>query len=147
MPVFTPSQFIKNQRYGVLSTFSVTELGYPFGSLTPYVVSDAGDIAIFISHLAEHTHNIQTNPHVSITIFDPNDAANPTAGMRLTCLAVASPVQDETSLRESYLNKFPDSEMILNLPGFHFYILKLVKIHLVAGFGQVRWLSVDQLSL
>jgi putative heme iron utilization protein len=34
----------------------------PFGSVTPYIISDNGDIAIFISHLAEHTHNIQANP-------------------------------------------------------------------------------------
>jgi heme iron utilization protein len=147
LTTLTPSQFINKQRYGVLSTCSVAETGYPFGSITPYIVTTDGEIAIFVSHLAEHTHNIQANPHVSLTIFDPKDAANPTAGMRLSCLAMAIPAQDDTSLRAIYLNKFPDSEMILNLPGFHFYLLKLVKIHLVAGFGQVKWLNAEQLSL
>ncbi|HDY84494.1 hypothetical protein LCGC14_0745980 [marine sediment metagenome] len=147
MTTISPRQFINTQRYGVLSTFSVAEAGYPFGSIAPYIVTDKGELAIFISHLAEHTHNIQVNPKISLTIFDPKDAANPTAGMRLTCLAVAIPAQDQISLRETYLNKFPDSEMILSLPGFHFYLLKLVKIHLVAGFGQVRWLEAEQLSL
>jgi len=147
MTTLTPSLFIKEQNYGVLSTQSVKETGYPFGSITPYIVSAEGDIAIFISHLAEHTHNILVNPKVSLTIFNPKDAANPTAGTRLTCLAVATPAQDETPLRTAYLTKFADSEMILSLPGFHFYLLKLVKVHLVAGFGQVKWLSAEQLCL
>ena len=147
MTAFTASQFIKKQRYGVLSTLSLTESGYPFGSITPYIISAEGDIAIFISHLAEHTHNIQANPRVSLTIFDPKDAANPTAGSRITCLATAKLAKDEAQLRTDYLNQFPDADIILTLPGFHFYLLKLVKIRLVAGFGQVKWLMPEQLCL
>ena len=147
MTTLKPSEFIRDQRYGVLSTFSLAESGYPFGSITPYIISARGDIAIFISHLAEHTHNIQANPRVSLTIFDPKDAANPTAGPRIACLAVAKLAEDETQLREDYLHQFPEAEMILTLPGFHFYLLKLNKIHLVAGFGQVQWLTPEQLCL
>lgn len=147
MNTHNASQFIKDQDYGVLSTLSVIEPGYPFGSITPYVVSTEGEIAIFISHLAQHTNNILINPRVSLTIFDPKDAAYPTAGTRLTCLATAVRAEDELALRVTYLNKFPDSEMILSLPGFHFFLLKLVKIHLIAGFGQVKWLSPEQLYL
>ena len=141
-----PSQFIRNQHYGVLSTHSQAESGYPFGSITPYIISDQGEFAIFISHLAEHTHNIKANSKVSITIFDPADAANPSAGARITCLANAQQAQDETQLRKDYLAQFPDAEITLDLPGFHFYLLKLTKIRLVAGFGQVKWLPADQLS-
>lgn len=147
MTTFMPNQFIRDQRYGVLSTFSLAESGYPFGSITPYIINAEGDIAIFISHLAEHTHNIKTNPRVSLTIFDPKDASNPTAGPRITCLAVATIAEYDVQLREEYLNQFPDAQMILTLPGFHFYLLKLVKIHLVAGFGQVKWLTPEQLCL
>ena len=147
MTTLIPSQFIRDQGYGVLSTFSLTASGYPFGSITPYIINAEGDIAIFISHLAEHTQNIHANPKVSLTIFDPNDASNPTAGPRITCLAVATLTTDEMQLRENYLHQFPDAEMILTLPGFHFYLLRLVKIHLVAGFGQVKWLMPKQLDL
>ena len=142
-----PSQFINAQQYGVLSTHSLSETGYPFGSITPYIISDDGDIAIFISHLAEHTHNIEANPKVSLTIFDPSDAENPSAGARITCLAEAEKSSAETDLHNKYLRQFPESEIILGLPGFHFYLLKLTKIRLVAGFGQVKWLDAKQLSL
>jgi len=147
MTTLNPSQFIKAQQYGVLSTHSLTEPGYPFGSITPYIINDQGDLAILISHLAEHTHNIEANPKVSLTIFDPKDADNPSAGARITCLAEVEKAPDETNLRVDYLRQFPDSEIILGLPGFHFYLLKLSKIRLVAGFGQVKWLETKQLSL
>ena len=147
MTTLIPRQFIRSQHYGVLSTHSVSETGYPFGSITPYIINDGGDIAIFISHLAEHTRNIQENPKVSLTIFDPSDANNPNAGPRITCLADAIIAEDEQALRQAYLKQFPDSEMILTLPGFNFYLLKLVRIRLVAGFGQVKWLTPDQLAL
>ena len=139
--------FIHSQKYGILSTHSVSEPGYPFGSVTPYIVTQQGDLAIFISHLAEHTHNIARNPKVSLTIFDPADADNPSAGARITCLADTEKASDETQLRIDYLNHFPESELILELGGFHFYLLKLTKIRLVSGFGQVKWLMANSLSL
>jgi len=142
-----PTEFIRSQHYGVLSTHSVSEPGYPFGSITPYIMTDTGDIAIFISHLAEHTHNIAANRKVSLTIFDPKDSENPSAGARITCLANAEQATDETVLRQHYLEQFPDAEITLGLPGFHFYLLKLSKIRLVSGFGQVKWLTAQQLSL
>ncbi|NOQ93568.1 MAG: hypothetical protein GQ547_02905 [Methylophaga sp.] len=147
MTTLNPSQFIHSHNYGVLSTHSVSESGYPFGSVTPYIISDEGDIAILISHLAEHTHNINANPKVSLTVFDPKDAENPSAGARITCLANAEKETNDEALREHYLRQFPESEIILGLPGFHFYLLKLTKIRLVAGFGQVKWLDAKQLSL
>ncbi|MDQ7073340.1 MAG: pyridoxamine 5'-phosphate oxidase family protein [Gammaproteobacteria bacterium] len=77
MKQLNPEQFIHSQHYGVLSTHSKSEIGFPFGSITPYIVTKEGEIAIFISHLAEHTKNIEANPRVSLTIFDPNDADDP----------------------------------------------------------------------
>lgn len=140
-----PSQFVQAHHYGVLSTHSQSELGYPFGSITPYIISEDGDLAIFISHLAEHTHNIEANPKVSLTIFDIEAEDNPSAGARITCLANAEKAIDERLLREDYLRQFPESEVVLGLPGFHFYLLKMTKIRLVAGFGQVKWLNAKQL--
>lgn len=139
--------FIQAQKYGVLSTHSVSEPGYPFGSITPYIVTEQGDLAIFISHLAEHTKNINTNTKVSLTIFDPTDAINPSAGARITCLADAEIEHNDNELRKRYKIQHPESAPILDLGGFHFYLLKLTKIRLVSGFGQVKWLSKEEVHL
>ena len=142
-----PAQFIHDLHYGVLSTHSQSELGYPFGSITPYIISDNGDIAIFISHLAEHSHNIQANSKVSLTIFDPADADSPSTGARITCLANAEITDNDKKLRDDYLMQFPDADIFIDLPGFHFYLLKLTKARLIAGFGKAKWLTVKQLGL
>lgn len=42
---------------GVLSTMSVELLGYPFGSITPFVVTHEGRVVIYISEIAQHTKN------------------------------------------------------------------------------------------
>jgi heme oxygenase (biliverdin-IX-beta and delta-forming) len=142
-----PHRFIHQHYYGVLSTHSASESGYPFGSITPYIVTDGGDLAIFVSHLAEHTRNINKNPKVSLTIFDVEDETTPSAGPRITCLADAYRAEEHTSLKAKYLEKFSDSDIILELDGFQFYILKLNKIRLVAGFGDAKWLTPEQFSL
>jgi putative heme iron utilization protein len=140
-------RFIHQHYYGVLSTHSASNPSYPFGSITPYIVTDSGDLAIFVSHLAEHTRNIINNPNVSLTIFDVEDETTPSAGPRITCLADAYRAEEHSSLKMKYLEKFSDSDIILELEGFHFYILKLKKIRLVAGFGDVKWLTAEQFSL
>lgn len=146
MTALQPGQFILDHNYGVLSTHSQSETGYPFGSVTPYIVSDGG-LAIYISHLAEHTKNIQANPKVSLTIFDITNTNNLNANPRITCLANAYPAGNQQTLREQYLNRFPDAAIVLDLPGFQFYILSLIKVRLVAGFGQVKWIDKEQLAL
>jgi putative heme iron utilization protein len=142
-----PNQFIQAQKYGVLSTHSKSEEGYPFGSITPYIITEQGDIAIFISHLAEHTKNIEANSKVSLTIFDASDTDEPTARARITCLAIAKLAKEDAMLRKQYFQKFPTAAVTLELPGFNFYLLQLTKIRLVAGFGQISWLTPAQLNL
>ena len=77
----TAGAFLRARRYGVLATQSRSLPGYPFGSITPYVLGAAGEPVIYISTLAEHTRNIADDPRVSLTVFDPADAADPQAPM------------------------------------------------------------------
>ncbi len=123
MKKLDPKQFIQSQNFGVLSTHSKSEEGFPFGSITPYIITEQGDIAIFISHLAEHTKNIEANPKVSLTIFDPSDMDEPTARARITCLAIAELTKEDAALRKQYREQFPNAAMTLELPGFNFYLL------------------------
>jgi putative heme iron utilization protein len=147
MTLIHAAQFIRAHSFGILSTQSCKDPGYPFGSLTPHIITDHGDIAIFISDLAEHTQNIKSNSKVCFTITDKTEAsANP----RLSCLADAFIVETEhEQLSKHYLDKFPnaETETILSLPGFNFYLLKIKTVHFVAGFGKVQWLTAEQLML
>ena len=46
------------------------------------------------SHVAEHTHNNKANQKVSLSLFDPNDAENPSSSTRITYLQNATPAQN-----------------------------------------------------
>ena len=141
-----PVQFIKKHYVGVLSTHSVSEPGYPFGSITPYIVTEDGDLAIYISELAEHTRNIRQNNKVSLTIYQQPDQHNPGSGSRITCLADALLATDQAVLQQQYAQQIPDAELTLSLPGFEFYRLHPKRIRLIAGFGQIKWLEPSLLA-
>jgi len=86
----------------LLSTHSLIEEGYHFGSITPYIVVLEGDLAIFISHLAEHTQNIERDAKVSLTIFVPMNDDNPSANTRISCLENTKIEHRDILLREQY---------------------------------------------
>jgi len=142
-----PANFIKQHCYGVLSTQSVSHPGYPFGSVVPYIVSADGLICIYISELAEHTKNILENRKVSLTITDVKTPQTASNSSRICCLAEAQLSNEQHSLRSLYQQQFADAEMILQLPGFKFYQLELTAIRLIGGFGDIKWLSPQALTL
>lgn len=141
------SAFIKAHNFGVLSTHSLSHPGYPFGSIVPYLISPQGRIAIFISHLAEHSKNIAVDNKVALTISEINHVDSPGSSARITCLAEALLSDQQQTLRDSYQQQFKDAEMVLSLPGFQFYELALTAIRLIGGFGEIQWLAPDQLDL
>ncbi|WP_043888466.1 HugZ family pyridoxamine 5'-phosphate oxidase [Methylophaga thiooxydans] len=142
-----PADFIKHHQFGVLSTFSLSHPGYPFGSLVPYLLAEDGSIHIYISALAEHTKNIAANNKVALTISDADNSTNPAAEARITCLADITLSQQQEALQKLYQMKFSHAEQVLQLPGFQFYQLNLTAIRLIGGFGDIRWLSPDKLDL
>lgn len=143
----SPSDFIKKHHVGILSTQSQRYQGFPFGSLVPYVIASNGNIALYLSQLAEHTKNIVADNKVALTISEAEDNDNPASVARLTLLATAVVSKQQEGLREHYGKQFPDAKLTLTLPGFQFYELELVAIRLIAGFGDIHWLNPDTLDL
>jgi hypothetical protein len=145
----SPSQFLKQHQSGILSTQSQRYPGYPFGSLVPYLISDSGQIVIYISELAEHSKNIALDNRVALTVSETDNPRSPASGARITCLAKASPIDisQRPALETCYRQRFDDAETILALPGFHFYQLELTAVRLISGFGEIAWLSPDNLTL
>ncbi len=145
----TASEFLRSCRYGVLSTQSRSVPGYPFGSVTPYVLGAAGHPVIYISTLAEHTRNISTDPHVSLTVFDPADAADPQAGTRLTWLAKARALTTSEAGpdAERYYRFFPAARAYDNTHDFSFYTLSMVRLRFIGGFGKIGWIEANEIDL
>lgn len=145
----TVSEFLRAGRYGVLATQSLSVPGYPFGSITPYVLSAGGEPVIYISTLAEHTRNIGADAHVSLTVFDPADAADPQAGARLTWLGEAYALATDAAamVAERYYRFFPSARAYAGTHDFSFYALRPVRLRYIGGFGQIGWIEPHEIDL
>lgn len=145
----TASEFLRAGRYGVLATHSRSLPGYPFGSITPYVLGAVGEPVIYISTLAEHTRNINTDPRVSLTVFDPADAADPQAGARLTWIAEAHALSADAAgaVAERYYRFFPAARAYAGTHDFSFYALRPVRLRYIGGFGKIGWIEPYEIDL
>lgn len=138
-------KFLRSTRSAVLSTHSARLPGYPFGSMTPFVLDHDGNPLILISTIAEHTRNIQANPRVSLIAFDPG-AADMQAGERLTLVGDAEPVsKDDAPLRARYLRYFPQAEQYFDMHDFLFHRITVQQARYIGGFGKIHWIEGSQL--
>jgi hypothetical protein len=142
-------QLFLQESFGVLSTISVDVPGYPFGSVTPYCVDRDCQPIVYISTIAQHTRNIIANPKVSLTVVEANsDSDDVQARGRLTLLADARPVERaNTDIRDRYLRYFPSAVEYDGTHDFGFYRLELVRARFIGGFGQIFWLTREELGM
>lgn len=141
-------KLIKSTNFGILSTHSHSQEGYPFGSLTPYVEDKDGNLIILISHLAEHTKNILNDNKVSITIVEENDDYNPQTRARLTYLGNARKVKEDEKEYTSniYLAFFPYAGAYFSTHNFEFYIIEPTRIRFIGGFGKIFWIEPEEIQ-
>ncbi len=143
---------LENQNFGVLSTYSVDVEGFPFGSVTPYSLSDTYNPLIYISNIAQHTKNILNDNRVALTILEPSQAAyqNPQKHGRVTVMGKAMAVTDSeessSELLQKYFQRFPESESYKYAHGFQLFRIDPVRIRYIGGFGKIFWLEPNQLT-
>jgi heme iron utilization protein len=134
-------ELFRAARSGVLSSHSVKFPGFPYGSALPHVTDHQGRPVVLISHLAEHTHNVEADSRVSYLVSP--SGAELQASSRATLLGHARALEAETSIRERYLRFFPEHEQYLELGGFRFWIIEPRQVRLIEGFGSLHWISGD----
>lgn len=139
--------FLREKSVGVLATHSLDVEGYPFGSVTPYIVNHKGLPTILISTLAQHTRNISANPKVSLTVFS-QDLEDVQSGARLTWIGEAEALpKDDEDTKAMYLRYFPNSKNSLQMHDFSFYQIKLKRARFIGGFGQIAWVEPPAIIL
>ncbi|PCI60445.1 MAG: pyridoxamine 5'-phosphate oxidase [Methylophilaceae bacterium] len=139
-------QFLFGAQKGVLSTHSIKFEGYPFGSVTPYVLNHQGMPVILISSIAEHTKNIIQNANVSLMVFNNEDDLQ--ANARLTLLAKAEQTdKDNALMRARYLRYMPQAESYFSAHDFSFYTLHITHGRYIAGFGKMGWIEGDDFQI
>jgi len=147
--LYAARHLLLQESFGVLSTISADVPGYPFGSVTPYCIDRDCQPIVYISTIAQHTKNIIANRKVSLTIVEANsDSDDVQSRGRLTLLADARPVdRAETEVRDRYFRYFPSAVQYDDTHDFSFFRLALVRARFIGGFGQIFWLTPEELRL
>lgn len=134
---------------GVLSTHSKKWSGFPFGSVVPYCLDEAGRPLILISRIAQHTHNLQMDGKCSLLIGERGVDDIQAAG-RLTLLAEALLIEDVDAIAgaaERYYRYFPGSQDYHIVHDFDFWVLEPVQWRFIGGFGDIHWLGAGSVPL
>ena len=97
---------------------------------------------ILVSHLAEHTRNMEADPRVSLLAHDA--ASDPQVGARVTLLGNAAPLEASDPAAARYRRLFPDSERVLALGDFSFFALEPLAVRFIEGFGSIHWISAAE---
>ena len=128
---------------GTLSTMSRKRPGFPFGSLMPYALDDAGRPSFLISSMAMHTQNLQGDPRCSLFLTQASADGDPLGAARATLVGEARPIpQSEiAAARDIYLAAHENSRYWVDFSDFAFFRLQPLDIYYVGGFGVMGWVE------
>jgi len=139
---------LEREQNGMLCTLSAKLDGWPFGSITPFVLTPFGDPLILISEIAEHTHNLRRDARASLLVQDSRATDDPQAGARATLVGHAMPVPKPLmeAFSPLYLQRFPSSASYFEAHDFSLFQIKTSKIRYIGGFGNIHWLDVADIT-
>lgn len=143
-PQHLARRLLRTRHFGVLSTHSVDVPGFPFGSITPYVLDAAGHPMILISTLAQHTKNIKADPRLCLTVWEETERDPQSAG-RLTWIGEAKAVEDVEPAKARYLAYMPSAAGHFQMHDFALYRLELNRARYIGGFGAIFWVDREKM--
>lgn len=142
---------LHSQRVAALGTLG--EDGGPLVTMVPFAVEpDLGCLIIHVSALAAHTRNLEARRRVSLLVMQAEVAGEPVHALpRVSFDATASRLEPDSArwlaCRNAYLGRFPEAEMMTQLPDFRFFALEVAAARQVAGFGAARSIDGEELRL
>jgi putative heme iron utilization protein len=133
-------------RIGSLSTLSLKQAGFPFGSVMPYGLDDRARPIFLISTMAMHTQNLLADPRASLLVTQPDAEGDPLGASRVTLLGNVAPVPepDLKEARKVYLERHASSKYWVDFEDFSFYRMDVVDVYYVGGFGVMGWVSASE---
>jgi putative heme iron utilization protein len=144
-PQHLARKLLRTKSFGVLSTHSVDVPGFPFGSITPYVLDAQGQPMILISNLAQHTKNIKTDAKVCLTVWEDAEG-DPQAVGRLSWMGEAAVIEDAGEAKARYLSYMPSAAGHFAMHDFALYRIKLIRARYIGGFGAIFWVTPENMT-
>lgn len=136
---------LKDGEIAVLSTHSNNMKGYPFGSMVQYLYLENGNLALFISDLAQHTKNLVEDDKLSLVVLDKTKLGAANAA-RITLLGNAKRKDRKSSqdIIAEFCAKYRDAEQYAELGDFYIWEINVSRVRFIGGFGQIFWLERDE---
>ena len=147
IPSHAPLHLLHQAANGTLATHSREPHGYPYPTALPFAPTSAHVPMVLISHLAEHTRNLQSDARAGFLVsHSPSDAVF--EGQRLTMLGSFSqaPADSVTEMSHRYLRYHPDAARYLELGDFTLWVMSVERMRYIGGFGAMGWLDGSALD-
>jgi heme oxygenase (biliverdin-IX-beta and delta-forming) len=145
-PASTARGLIRSLDRGTLAT--MLEGGkagtWPYASLVLTACDLDASPLLLLSDLAEHTKNLARNPHASLLFDGTAGRDDPLTGARVTVIGEIAPDADSL-LMERFVNRHPSAAAYAGFKDFRIYRMRIVRAHLVAGFGRIHWIETSDL--
>lgn len=142
-PAYRARQLWAGGFQATLSTHSVDQAGFPFGSVVPYVLGRDGYPMLLLSHLSQHTRNVEADNRCGLLVSERGDGDVQALG-RLSAMGRMRRLESDDDI-DRYFACFPHTRPYLDELGFRFYRFVPVKLHWNGGFATARWLGRDRI--
>ena len=135
--------------FKTLTLATVSRNHRPEASVAPFVISEHGNICVYISELAQHTRNLLEGSSASLLLVaDEQDSRNLFARRRLVLHANAFEIPRTSPQRDEIMAQFRQRfdatiDILMQLPDFHLFGFKIDSASYVQGFGQAFNLDQD----
>lgn len=123
--------------------------GYPFGSVTPFILDHTGNPVIFTANVAEHTKNAKADSKASLLLRQVERQHQIETGWRLTCVGDLKAIHDDelSRVQAAYLRHYPEAKEYTEVHDFYFFRLNLVAARVIMGFGKISWVEAKDLAV
>jgi len=114
--------------------------GAPYASLVLFAADLDASPLLLLSDLAQHGRNIGFDPRISLLLDATEGHADPLTGPRVTLIGRVKVIDDPRPLAR-FTAHHPTSTIYSGFGDFRLYRVIVERAHLVAGFGQIRWID------
>ena len=138
------NSLVRKERIAHLATLRG---GAPMASMTLYLPApDFSAFYVHVSRLAWHTQDMQHDPRVALSIGETDDRRpDPFTLMRVTIRGEASDLKQDLSMKDAWLERFPEQAINFELADFSFWRIVPRDARFVAGFGRIHNISAADL--
>jgi putative heme iron utilization protein len=127
----------------ILCTALANGDGQPYGSLVATAPDGDGSPLLFLSDLSEHSKNLAADPRAALVFTAPESDEDPLDRPRVTILGRIVRTDDDARWRR-YVARHPAAEQYRTFRDFHLYRLDVSRVHVVGGFGVIRWIAAAE---